>query len=129
MDGDRTPAAEDTGALLWDKVAELELSSERGNPLKVLFASSMGHTYTAFQQAALLYDDLTFTHGADIFDLLSEMTASAVTVRSELQALLELTTEHQHIGAIALTCGQGLIWEKVLKEAGLLDKVEVIGGG
>ncbi|KAK0361561.1 hypothetical protein LTR02_017782 [Friedmanniomyces endolithicus] len=123
MDGDRTLAADDTGALFGNRVADLELSSDENDPLKAIFASPMGYTCTAFQQATYLYEDLSFKHGNEAFDILCETTASVVT------NLLELTTSNPHAGAVVLTCGHGLIWEKVLKKAGLSDKVEVIGGG
>ena len=49
-------------------------------------------------------------------------------MRSEFVSLLQEAEKHEHIGAIVVTYGYGLVWEKVLANTGLAW-VKVIGGG
>jgi uracil phosphoribosyltransferase len=55
--------------------------------------------------------------------------ASKIVVRSEMLQLLRLRDKNEHIGAVVITCGLRLVWEKVLAKAGLSKPVKVIGGG
>jgi hypothetical protein len=58
MDADRTLAAQDRGALFWKIVSDSRQPMDDESPLKTLFNSPLGHSYTAFRQAALLYREM-----------------------------------------------------------------------
>lgn len=126
MDADRTLAAEDTGALFWKRVSSSRRSGDEECPLKTLFSSPLGYSYTAFRQAALLYEE---TADDREFDALCQDVASAVTIHPEFVSLLQLVAEQKHVGAVVVTCGLSRVWEKVLEREGLSKTVKVIGGG
>lgn len=126
MDADRTLAAEDTGTLFWKKVSSSRRLEDGDYPLKTLFSSPLGYSYTAFRQATLLYEE---TADDQEFDVLCQDVASAVTMHPEFVSLLKLVAEKEHISAVIVSCGVRLVWEKVLEREGLSKKVKVIGGG
>jgi len=126
MDADRTLAAEDTGALFWKRVSSSRRSRDEECPLKTLFSSPLAYSYTAFRQAALLYEE---TADDREFDALCQDVASAVTIHPEFVSLLQLVAEQKHVGAVVVTCGLCRVWEKVLEREGLSKTVKVIGGG
>ncbi|KAI0141191.1 uracil phosphoribosyltransferase-domain-containing protein [Hypoxylon sp. NC0597] len=73
IDGDRTLAAEDTGALFWGfhrALQDTKSEATKQNPLELLFSSPLGYSYTAFLQASLLYEETS--------------TASATTMYPEV---------------------------------------------
>ncbi|KAI1291201.1 uracil phosphoribosyltransferase-domain-containing protein [Xylaria venustula] len=123
LDADRTLAPEDTGELFWvtDSPDERDTRS-----LKGLFGGPLGYSYTAFRQAALLYEEAA--EESD-FDALCTIVASAVHVHPEFSALLRLVAEQDHVGALVVTCGLRAVWEKVLEREGLSKIAKVIGGG
>ena len=125
MDGDRTLAALDTGVLFWKTLSNSE-SRDEDNPLKPVFSSPMGYSYTAFRQAALLYEEAVDDHE---FDAICEKVALAVTLHPEFVSLLRLAADQEHILAVVITCGLGNVWEKILAREGLSERVKVIGGG
>ncbi len=118
MDADRTLAAEDAGALFWKRNEEC--------PLKTLFSSPLGYSYTAFRQAVLLYEE---TADDQEFEALCQDVASEVTVHPEFMSLLQRVAEHKHVRAVVVSCGLRRVWEKVLEREGLSKTVKVIGGG
>lgn len=125
LDADRTLAPQDTGSLFWEKLfASRGLRTE--DPLKVLFSSGLGYSYTAFRQAVLLYEEAVDDWE---FDALCQDVASEVIMYPEFVALLQLVAEEAHIGVVVVTCGLRRVWEKVLEREGLSKKVQVIGGG
>ncbi|MCJ1345508.1 hypothetical protein MMC31_003715 [Peltigera leucophlebia] len=126
MDADKTLAAEDTGALFWERVPRSRRPKDEDYPLKTLFQSPLGYSYTAFRQATLLYEE---TADDQEFDALCQDVASAVTMRSEFVELLQLVAKQAHVGAVVVTCGLRRVWEKVLEREGLSQTVKVIGGG
>ena len=126
MDADRTLASEDTGALFWKLLSNSRRSSDEEHRLKSLFSGPLGYSYTAFRQAALLYEE---TGDDQEFDSLCEEVASAVTVHPEFVSLLQLVAEQGHVGAVIVTCGLRRVWDKVLVREGLSEVVKVIGGG
>ena len=126
MDADRTLATEDTGALYWEKVSNSQPLEYESSTLKVLFRGPLGHSYTAFRQAMLLYEETSNDHD---FDVLCQEVASAVTMHPEIVSLLQLVADQQHVGAVVITCGLRSVWEKVLEREGLSGKVKVVGGG
>ena len=125
MDGDRTLAALDTGMLFWQTLSDSK-SRDEDNPLKAIFSSPMGYSYTAFRQAALLYEEAV---DDDEFDVICEKVALAVTMHLEFVSLLRLVADQDHVLAIVVTCGLGNVWDKILAREGLSERVKVIGGG
>ncbi|PQE33783.1 uracil phosphoribosyltransferase protein [Rutstroemia sp. NJR-2017a WRK4] len=108
LDADRTLTAADTGRLFWERVF-CSRQVEEDCPLKTLFSSPLGYSYTAFRQATAV--------------------ASVVTMYPEFVSLLRSVAEKNHIGAVIVSCGLRLVWEKVLEREGLSKTVKVIGGG
>lgn len=126
LDGDKTLAAEDTGALFWKKaLGQCWLRNEEC-PLKALFSSPLGYSYTAFQQATLMYEE---TGDDEYFDAVCEEVASKVTMHPEFVTLLHVISEQKRVGAVVVTSGLRRVWEKVLEREGLSKAVKVIGGG
>jgi phosphoserine phosphatase len=126
MDADRTLAANDSGALFWKMVSNSQQSGDEEYQLKTLFSSPLGYSYTAFRQAALLYEE---TADDQEFDALCEDVASAVTMYPEFVSLLQLVAEQEHVSTVIVTCGLRRVWDKVLEREGLSKTVKVIGGG
>ena len=125
MDGDRTLAALDTGVLFW-KMLSNSKSRDEDNPLKAVFSSPMGYSYTAFRQAALLYEEAVDDHE---FDVICEKVAVTVTMHPEFVSLLRFAADKDHVLAIVVTCGLANVWDKILAREGLSERVKVIGGG
>ena len=126
MDADRTLATEDTGVLFWERISNSRPLNYEPSTLKTLFGGSLGHSYTAFRQAVLLYEETSNDHD---FDVLCQDVASAVVMHPEIVSLLQLVVEQKHIGAVVITCGLRSVWEKVLERENLSGKVKVVGGG
>ncbi|EXJ55215.1 hypothetical protein A1O7_08141 [Cladophialophora yegresii CBS 114405] len=128
IDGDRTLTAQDTGSLLWN-LARRELlvtfALER-DPLKAIFGSPMGYSYTAFRQATLVYEEMS---GWAEFDGLVNQVAEATDLYDDFVSLLRIVATQRHMGAILVTCGLRQVWERIVAVAGLSDSVKVIGGG
>ena len=126
VDADRTLAAEDTGALFWKRVSDLRSLEYEASTLNTLFSGPLGHSYTAFRQAVLLYEE---TANDQEFDALCQDVVLGVTMHPEFVSLLRLVAEQKHVGAVVATCGLRRVWDKVLEREGLSEKVKVIGGG
>ncbi|KAK0109401.1 hypothetical protein ONS95_002099 [Cadophora gregata] len=125
LDADKTLAAMDTGMLFWQKVHASQ-QGERDGPLKALFSSSLGYSYTAFRQATLMYEEIA---DDERFDSICHEVASMVTMYPEFAILLKLVMKERHVGAVIISCGLRRVWEKVLEREGLSQSVKVIGGG
>jgi len=117
LDGDKTLAPYDTGAMFWNS-----LGGDPYDPLKKLF-DSKGYSYASFRQATLLYEEM-----ASMFDTLCDKVASQVDMYPEMIALLNSVAKEPHVRAVIVTCGLRPVWKKVLKRNGL-SHVNVIGGG
>lgn len=126
MDADKTLATEDTGALFWKLVSNAQQLKGEERSVDAVFRGPLQYTYTAFRQATLLYEEVADDQE---FGTLCEDVALEVKMHPEMMALLRLTAEHNHIGAVIVTCGLRHVWEKVLKREGLSGTVKVIGGG
>ncbi|KAI9887289.1 MAG: hypothetical protein M1823_000883 [Watsoniomyces obsoletus] len=124
FDGDRTLAAEDTGALFW--ASHARRSGDDEDPLKTVFSSPLGYSYTAFRQATLLYEEAT---NDGQYEAICEEVSSAVTIYPEFVSLLKRVEACEFVGALVVTCGLRRVWEKVLEREGLSETVKVIGGG
>lgn len=125
LDGDKTLAAEDTGALFWQELARTRSESNRC-PLKDLFSGPVGYSDAAFRQATLLYEEAVDDKE---FDAICQTVLSSVELYAEMETLLRFVSGQKHVGAIMVTCGIGLIWNKILESYGLLDMFKVVGGG
>ena len=126
MDADRTLAAQDTGKIFWETLADTQNSKDNDDPLKTVFSSQLGYSYTAFRQATLLYEE---GNDDDKFDVICEQVASGVTMHPEFVSLLRLVAKEEHVGGVVITCGLRCIWDKILAREGLSKKIKVIGGG
>ncbi|KAI1651287.1 uracil phosphoribosyltransferase-domain-containing protein [Daldinia loculata] len=126
LDADKTLVAEDTGKLFWEVASRHQPEIPNDAALKKIFSSRLGYSYSAFRQAVLLYEESFID---DTFDLLCEEVAASVTLRPEFISLLQRVKEHDHVGALVVTCGLRHIWDKILRRAGLSETVKVIGGG
>lgn len=126
VDGDRTVAAEDTGALFWKAVSASRGGEGSVDQLKAVFGSPLGYSYTAFRQATLLYEE--FTNDKEFEDI-CQVIADGVEPHQEFLRLFDMIDSNPHVGAVILTCGLHRIWEKIIERVGVLDQVTVIGGG
>ena len=126
MDGDKTLTAQDTGEVFWNT---LSLTHSQHNdlvdPLKAVFSSPLKYSYTAFRQATLLYEGVN----QEEFDVICEKVASMVSIHPEFASLLRKVAEVNHVASVIITCGLRRVWEKILDNEGLSEKVKVIGGG
>jgi phosphoserine phosphatase/uracil phosphoribosyltransferase/adenylate kinase len=125
LDGDKTLAAQDTGVLFWQKLAETQ-PYFGPQPLKDLFGSPLGYSDTAFHQATLLYEEATDN---EQFESVCDAVAKQTVLHPELTYLLQRAKEQSHITVLVITCGLRRVWEKVLDRYGLLPTAKVIGGG
>ncbi|KAL2818252.1 uracil phosphoribosyltransferase-domain-containing protein [Aspergillus cavernicola] len=123
MDADKTLTAKDTGALFWGKLTQPE---DEDNPLRALFSSQLGYSYTAFRQAMLIYEETT---NDSEFNVLCEDVALQTAVYPEFVTLLRLVGRYSHICPVIVTCGLRCIWEKIMIKEGLSTTVKILGGG
>ncbi|KUJ14013.1 uncharacterized protein LY89DRAFT_651081 [Mollisia scopiformis] len=131
LDGDGTLVEDDTGDEFWKRFLRSDERLEKGhdptiNPLKVLFSSKMGHSYLAFRQATLLYED-----GADAgrYDHICYMDTLVQSVHPDFLKLLEAVQRSENVGAVIVTCGPRRLWEDLMMHEGLSETVKVVGGG
>ncbi|KAJ5193506.1 hypothetical protein N7449_009648 [Penicillium cf. viridicatum] len=126
LDADKTLAQEDSGVLFWEQVRTASTEDDSNSPLKALFSSPLGYSYTAFRQATLLYEEAL---GDVEFEACCETVSSLIHMHSDIKDLLHLVRRTTHVHAIVITCGIRSVWEKVLEREGLSLTVKVIGGG
>lgn len=122
LDGDKTLAAEDTGAIFWQIHAQPEIC-----PLKVLFGGPLGYSDRAFRQAALLYESAA--PDDQEYERLCGTVASSVKIYPEFLSLLRTVAGRDDVGVVVVTCGLGRVWEKALEAERLSQTVKVVGGG
>ncbi|KAI9798893.1 MAG: hypothetical protein M1833_004396 [Piccolia ochrophora] len=126
IDADGTLTTTDTGALFWEKISNSQQWKDRECTLKALFSGPLGYSYTAFRQAALLYEE---TANDEEFDIICQDVASTVSVHPEFLSLLQLVAGQEHVGAVIVSCGLRRVWDRVFKREGLSETVKVIAGG
>ncbi|KAL9026977.1 MAG: hypothetical protein Q9196_004437 [Gyalolechia fulgens] len=126
IDGDKTLAAADTGKEFWKAMAEKRQWPDKERTLDDLFGSPLGYSYTAFRQATFLYEE---TADDQEYELLCHNLASKVTVHPEFVSLLQWVAKQERVGAVIVTSGLRLVWQKVLEMAAFSKNVGVIGGG
>ncbi|KAF3768732.1 hypothetical protein M406DRAFT_349858 [Cryphonectria parasitica EP155] len=126
LDGDKTLIAEDTGTLFWKAIAQNRESSEEAeDPLQTLFSGPLGYSFLAFCQANLLYEEAN--HNLD-FQKTCDAVAAQVSPHAEFLRLLEKVETSHHTRAVVVTCGLAVVWDKILRRAGL-TRCTVVGGG
>ena len=125
LDADKTMAAEDTEMLFGDFVTPHGPSDANEGSLKSLFGSSLGYSHMAFRQAALLCEGIV----PSTFDGICATIAAQVMRYPDISSLLQLISNEQYVGAVVVTCGPRLVWQKILEKAGFAEKVKVIGSG
>ena len=123
LDADRTLCAADTGDLFWQH--NPEVLGGKGSPLKAIFTSPLDYSHAAFRQAALLYHE---RYDPNTLDAACQQLASAVEIYPEMISLLRRAVTENHTGALVVTCGLQLVWEKILSQHGF-STVSVIGAG
>jgi adenylate kinase/phosphoserine phosphatase len=130
LDADKTLAAEDATAMFCGDAPLRDFSPHHANPLKRLFSSPLQYSYTAFQQAMLLFEEACDgLPGECPLECACDRMIEKVKIHPEFVALLRLVKEQDHVGAIVVTCGLGLLWERILEAEGLSGTVKVIGNG
>lgn len=126
MDADRTMSAEDTGSLFWTAASKKWPLMDGEKTLNTLFSGPLGHSYAAFRQATLLYEE---SFDDQDYENLCQEVASQVTMYSEIVSLLQVLSEQEHVGVVVATSGLRRVWEKVLEREGLSRTINIIGGG
>lgn len=123
LDADNTLAPYDASALYW------QLSSNgEGNPMKDLFTSPLGYSYTAFRQVTWLHEQHA-VKSANAFALACRQAAARIKVHPQMLALLQRACADKTVGVLVVTCGLEPIWEKVLEALDLGATVPIIGNG
>lgn len=130
LDGDKTLAAEDTGALFWKHI-DPSADDMWVDPVTRLFKAAdlfntSPYSWTSFRQATILYDEAC--DDAQYQDICTKV-ATDVNLYPQMVSLLQMVVEYTDIKIIVVTAGPGLIWEKVLERAGLTDFIKVMGNG
>ncbi|KAJ5531762.1 hypothetical protein N7527_005155 [Penicillium freii] len=130
LDADKILAQEDSGVLfweqLWEQVHATRAQGDGSNPLKALFDSPLGYSYTAFRQATLLYEEIL---GDVEFEACCQTVSLLIHMHGDIRHLLQSVGRTKHVQAVVVTCGIRSVWEKVLEREGLSEKIKVIGGG
>lgn len=122
LDADKTLSTGDAGYLFW-RNADLNVQE---CPLKTLFSSPMGYSYTAFRQATLLYEDEA---DSEQYDALCLDIALVMRMYPEFASLLHHAAGTAHVGVVVVTCGPRRVWDLIIERKGLSHKVTIIGGG
>lgn len=123
FDADRTLSTIDTGHLIWQQ--QCEKPEKNVSPLEAIFTSRLDYSHTAFRQAALLYQE-RYQPGS--LDTVCREVASKVDLYPEMKLLLRQALREEYSGAVVITCGLQLVWEKILSRHGF-SSVSVIGAG
>ncbi|KAI5310771.1 hypothetical protein KEM55_002380 [Ascosphaera atra] len=123
FDGDRTLAPQETGRIFWEKANPQP--GLKKQPLYKTFGA-WKYCYPAFQQAALLYEEVGSYQD---FTKLCKEVANTVTLYPELRTILRRVATSRDVIAIVVTSGVREVWDKVLQKEGLGDAVKVFGGG
>lgn len=133
FDADKTLAPHDAGSMFWKRISiSVEMNAAPAtldDPMKDVF-DKLGYTYSAFRQAAMLYEEAA---GEANFDEICAGVAKETELYPEILAILRrvahVAATSGHVGVVVVTCGLKRVWEKVLNSYGLSDTIAVIGGG
>jgi hypothetical protein len=125
LDADKTLATADTGTMFWEQLRLSQQSPDLSCPLRALFSSPLGYSYSAFRQDVLLYEEAA----NDLeYDAICQGVALSVIMYPEFVSLLQVVSRQDHVRAVVASWGLPRVWEMVLKRAGLSDSVRVIAG-
>ncbi|KAI0482522.1 uracil phosphoribosyltransferase-domain-containing protein [Xylariaceae sp. FL0804] len=122
-DADKTLSPKDATVDFWNK--HFGPRPKPQDPLKLLFASPMSYSYTAFMQATILYDEVDEAE----FDRICTSVAAKTELHSEVLELFLRMARQEHVGILVVTCGLSLIWKKVIQRYGFSGMVSVLGNG
>lgn len=122
IDCDKTISPNDSSNIFWTTFYP-EFLSER--PLKDIFDSPQEYSYKAFRQAMFRYEE---SSDREYFDDQCDGLEGHLTLYPWFINLLNDIKTHGHVGVVLVTCGLKLLWEGVLKKAGLAEKVTLLGG-
>lgn len=125
LDADKTLAPQDSGDLFWEELYRSLNVKNAASPLKEIFSSPLQYSFTAFCQAAILYEE---TVEDEEYNRLCEKVAHLITMHQELLHILRLMSGQTHMRAFVLTCGLRRVWQMVIENEGLSHTVQVIGG-
>ncbi|KAL2697592.1 hypothetical protein AAEP93_011496 [Penicillium crustosum] len=114
------------GVLIWEHVRAASDEGVCSSPLKILFSSPLGYSYTAFREVKLLYEEAL---GDVEFEACCQTVASLIHIHSDIKQLLQVVGSTSYVQAVAVTCGIRSAREKVLERKGLSLTVKVIGDG
>ncbi|RAO68127.1 uncharacterized protein BHQ10_004139 [Talaromyces amestolkiae] len=127
LDADRTLTARDTGLMFWEEANRCRTDKMTGgSPLKKLFGGPMGYSYSAFLQAALMYEEAV---DDNVFEILCQAVAKKTVLYPEMRCLLHFIAYYSNVQLMIVTCGVGRIWDHILQKEGLSKHITVIGGG
>jgi 2-hydroxy-3-keto-5-methylthiopentenyl-1-phosphate phosphatase/uracil phosphoribosyltransferase len=118
IDADETLAPQDTIELFWKRFPTKDKS------LVEIFGSPLEYSYTAFRQAALLYQQL----GSTEYNEACSAVAKEVKMRPELKQLLSLIAGSKSVGVVVVTYGIKSIWTKVLERELPNNNILIVGG-
>jgi phosphoserine phosphatase/uracil phosphoribosyltransferase len=123
LNADGTLAPYDASTLYW------QWSDGEEGPLKALFQSPLGYSYTAFRQMTWLYEQHDDFGGPGYFQNICAETAPKIKVHPPMFDLLKRTRADKTVDVVIVTCGIKPIWEKVIEALDLSGTVPIIGNG
>ncbi|KAJ9612865.1 hypothetical protein H2200_002806 [Cladophialophora chaetospira] len=138
IDGDKTLIAKDTGTLLFQLDAQYQPNLFWEDPLKAIFSSSLGYSYTAFRQAMLVYEELSEFEGREFegrefegnsYDQLVVDTAQKAEPYHDFVAFLRKVSDKPHVGLLILTSGLKQVFEELLSCHSLPKTTHLLAGG
>ena len=127
LDGDGTLTAVDTGHRFWAKASKTRAVADGSNTLTNLFRGPLKHSYIAFRQAMLLYEE---SFSDTEFENLCQQVVKDVDVKihPEFESLLKMVGKQKHVTAVIVTSGLRRVWELILEDHKLSGSVQVVGG-
>ena len=128
LDAHGTLTRTNTNHLFWERRTDNSESVDSGGsrPYKDITVNlTWNNPYAVAGQVALLY------HGhytPEALDIACDKLAGEIQMFPEMQALLRRALHEPDSGAIVVTCGLQILWEKILANHGL-PSIRVIGTG
>lgn len=122
FDADKTLTPQDTGELFRQILTQ---NGAKESPLTTLFEDELDHSYVAFRQVMLLYEE---SCSDTEFDAICNKVASRTALYPQMTFLLHQVRKHHHICPVIVTCGLHRVWEKFVARNGLSNVVKVVGG-
>lgn len=126
VDADKTLTEQDAGLEYWRQHTGDAATGPSEHRLRQIFTDPTPYSYDAFRRATLLYEE---SASDEVFHALCTEVAHGIILYPQMLALLRIARDHEHVGAIIITSGLGLVWRMVIASEGLSEHVGVIGGG